>query len=214
MKNALKTRLKTRLKTLLTAIFLTTPLFAQAGGIDQLRSFLNETRTFQADFEQSVISRNGRPPQVSSGRLAIFRPGKLRWEIHKPYPQLVVGDGVKIWIHDPELQQVTVRPAGQALGGSPAALLAGSNALEKNFTLKEAGDAEGLAWVEATPKSAESGFEKVRIGMAGKAMQVMELFDNFGQTTRIHLLRPESNPNLPPTLFRFTPPAGSDVIGE
>ncbi len=206
--------MKKALKLLSTAIFAALPLFAQAGAIDQLRSFLNDTRTYKADFEQSVISRNGRQPQLSSGTLAILRPGKLRWEILKPYPQLVVGDGVKIWIHDPELQQVTVRKAGQAIGGSPAALLAGNNELEKNFSLKESGEVDGLSWVEATPKSTESGFEKVRIGMSGKEMQAMELFDNFGQTTRIRLLRAERNPNLPASLFRFTAPAGADVIGE
>ena len=206
--------MKKALKLLSTAIFAALPLFAQAGAIDQLRSFLNDTRTYKADFEQSVISRNGRQPQLSSGTLAILRPGKLRWEILKPYPQLVVGDGVKIWIHDPELQQVTVRKAGQAIGGSPAALLAGNNELEKNFSLKESGEVDGLSWVEATPKSTESGFEKVRIGMSGKEMQAMELFDNFGQTTRIRLLRAERNPNLPASLFRCTAPAGADVIGE
>lgn len=201
-------------KILSTVMFATLPLFAHAGAIDQLRGFLNDTRSYKADFEQAVIGRNGRKPQESSGTLAIQRPGKLRWEVVKPYPQLVVGDGEKIWIHDPELQQVTVRKAGQALGGSPAALLAGSNELEKNFTLREAGEADGLAWVEAVPKVADSGFEKVRIGMAGREMKAMELHDNFGQTTHIRLLRGERNPALAAGLFRFKPPAGSDVIGE
>lgn len=195
-------------------MFAALPLFAHAGAIDQLRGFLNDTRSYKADFEQAVIGRNGRKPQESSGTLAIQRPGKLRWEVVKPYPQLVVGDGEKIWIHDPELQQVTVRKAGQALGGSPAALLAGSNELERNFTLREAGEADGLAWVEAVPKVADSGFEKVRIGMAGREMKAMELHDNFGQTTHIRLLRGERNPALAAGLFRFKPPAGSDVIGE
>ena len=206
--------MKTVRQLIATAVFASLPLIAQAGAIDQLRGFLNDTRSYKADFEQAVIARNGRKPQESSGTLAIQRPGKLRWEILKPYPQLVVGDGQKIWIHDPELQQVTVRQAGQAIGGSPAALLAGSNELEKNFTLREAGDADGLAWVEAIPKSAESGFEKVRIGMAGRDMKAMELHDNFGQTTHIRLLRGERNPALAAGLFRFTPPPGSDVIGE
>jgi outer membrane lipoprotein carrier protein len=190
------------------------PVLAHAGAIDQLRGFLNDTRSYKADFEQAVITGSGRKPQESSGTLAIQRPGKLRWEILKPYPQLVVGDGDKIWIHDPELQQVTVRKAGQAIGGSPAALLAGNNELEKNFTLKEGGEADGLAWVEAIPKNTESGFEKVRIGMAGRDMKAMELYDNFGQTTHIRLLRGERNPALAAGLFRFTPPPGSDVIGE
>lgn len=201
-------------KILSTVMFAALPLFAHAGAIDQLRGFLSDTRSYKADFEQAVIGRNGRKPEESSGTLAIQRPGKLRWEVVKPYPQLVVGDGEKIWIHDPELQQVTVRKAGQALGGSPAALLAGSNELEKNFTLREAGEADGLAWVEAVPKVADSGFEKVRIGMAGREMKAMELHDNFGQTTHIRLLRSERNPALAAGLFRFKPPAGSDVIGE
>ncbi len=206
--------MKKALKLLSTAAFVLLPVFAHAGAIEQLRGFLDETRSFRADFAQAVVSRNGRKPQESSGTLAIQRPGKLRWEILKPYPQLVVGDGQKIWIHDPELQQVTVRKSGQALGGSPAALLAGSNELEKNFTLQEAGEADGLAWVEAIPKNPESGFEKVRIGLLGKDLKAMELFDNFGQTTHIRLSRNERNPTLPAGLFRFVPPAGADVIGQ
>ncbi len=190
------------------------PVLAHAGAIEQLRGFLNDTRSYKADFEQAVIARNGRKPQESSGTLAILRPGKLRWEILKPYPQLVVGDGERVWIHDPELQQVTIRKVGQAMGSSPAALLAGNNELEKNFTLREAGEADGLVWVEATPKNAESGFEKVRLGMAGRELKAMALYDNFGQTTHIRLLRAERNPSLAAGLFRFTPPAGSDVIGD
>ncbi|MBT9521446.1 MAG: outer membrane lipoprotein chaperone LolA, partial [Dechloromonas sp.] len=147
------------------------PLLAHAGAVDQLHDFLKSTRTLKADFSQMVIGKNGRKPQQSSGTVAISRPGKLRWEILKPYPQLVVGDGEKVWIHDPDLQQVTVRKAGQAIGGSPAALLSGSNELEKNFTLKEAGEAEGLAWVEATPKAGDSGFEAVRLGFAGNDLK-------------------------------------------
>lgn len=190
------------------------PVFAHAGAVDQLHDFLKNTRTLKADFAQSVIAKNGRKPQQSSGVVAIARPGKLRWEIQKPFPQLVVGDGEKIWIHDPELQQVTVRKAGQAIGGSPAALLSGSNELEKNFTLKETGEAEGLNWVEATPKVSDSGFERVRLGFSGSDLKAMELLDSFGQTTLIHFSRLERNPALPAATFRFVPPAGVDVVGE
>lgn len=190
------------------------PLIAEAGAVDQLHDFLKSTKTLKADFAQSVIAKNGRKPQQSSGVVAIARPGKLRWEIKKPFPQLVVGDGEKIWIHDPELQQVTVRKAGQAIGGSPAALLSGSNELEKNFTLKEAGEADGLNWVEATPKVSDSGFERVRLGFSGSDLRAMELLDSFGQTTLIHFTRLERNPALPAATFKFVPPAGVDVVGE
>lgn len=201
-------------KILSVAAFSFLPLLAHAGAVDQLHDFLKNTRTLKAEFAQALISKNGRKPQQSSGTVAISRPGKLRWEIVKPYPQLVVGDGEKIWIHDPELQQVTVRKAGQAIGSSPAALLSGNNDLEKNFTLKEAGEAEGMAWVDAVPKAGDSGFEKVRLGFSGNDLKAMELQDSFGQTTQIRFSKIERNPVLPAGTFKFTPPAGADVVGE
>ena len=210
MKFAQKFRL-TAAVVLLPLLF---PIAAHAGALDQLHEFLKSTRTLKADFSQAVIGRGGRKPQQSSGVVAISRPGKLRWEIQKPYPQLIVGDGEKIWIHDPELQQVTVRKAGQAIGGSPAALLSGNNDLEKNFTLKDAGESEGLVWVEAVPKVGDSGFESVRLGFAGNDLKAMELHDSFGQTTLIRFTKLERNPALPTTLFKFTPPAGVDIVGE
>lgn len=207
--------MKFGLKTLLTATtLLLSPLVAQAGAIDQLHRFLDSTRTLKAEFAQIVIAKNGRKPQQSSGIVSISRPGKLRWEILKPYPQLIIGDGEKIWIYDQELQQVTVRKAGQAISGSPAALLAGNNDLEKNFDLKEAGNADGIAWVEATPKSNESGFERVRLGFVGADLKAMALDDSFGQTTQVSFSKIERNPVLPALHFKFTPPAGVDVVGE
>lgn len=201
-------------RTLSVAIVALAPGLAAAAAVDQLHDFLRNTKTLKADFAQAVITKSGRKPQQSSGTVAISRPGKLRWEIQKPYPQLVVSDGEKVWIHDPELQQVTVRKAGQAIGGSPAALLSGSNELEKNFTLKEAGESDGMAWVEATPKANDSGFERVRLGFSGSDLKAMELLDSFGQTTLIRFSRVEKNPALPASTFKFTPPAGADVVGE
>lgn len=191
---------------------------AQAGAIDKLHRFLETTKTLRADFAQIVVAKNGRKPQQSTGVMMFSRPGKFRWQIEKPYSQLLVGDGEKVWIYDPELRQVTVRKVGAALGGTPAALLAGDSAgqsaLEKNFTLSEAGEREGYEWVEAVPRTPDSGFEKVRLGFAGNELKAMELFDNFGQTTSLLFARLERNPQLAPALFRFTPPAGADVIGE
>lgn len=179
-----------------------------------LHRFLDTTKTLRADFAQIVVAKNGRKPQQSTGVMMFARPGKFRWQIEKPYSQLLVGDGEKVWIYDPELRQVTVRKVGAALGGTPAALLAGDNTLEKNFTLREGGESEGYEWVEAVPKAPDSGFEKVRLGFAGNELKAMELFDNFGQTTSLLFAKLERNPQLAPALFRFTPPAGADVIGE
>jgi len=187
---------------------------ANAGAIDRLHQFLDSTRTVRAEFVQTVVAKNGRKPQTASGSMMISRPGKFRWQIEKPYAQLLVGDGDRVWMYDPDLRQVTVRKVGAALGGTPAALLAGESTIEKNFSLREAGESEGLEWVEALPKSPDSGFEKVKLGFSGPELRAMELLDSLGQTTLLRFPRLERNPRLAPSLFHFTPPANADVIGE
>lgn len=210
----MKTPPKFLLAALLAAALL--PGAAQASGVAKLKSFLDNTRSLRAEFVQTVVAKSGRKPQNSAGLMMFQRPGKFRWQVEKPYPQLMVGDGEKFWIYDPELKQVTVKKMGKTLGATPAALLAGegSASLEKNFTLAEGGERDGLEWVEATPRSADSGFEKVRLGFAGDNLRAMELLDSFGQTTALIFNRVERNPSLAPGLFRFTPPPGADVAGE
>lgn len=186
----------------------------QAGGVEQLRAFLESTRSGKAEFTQTVTSNSSGKPQEASGTMVFSRPGKFRWTYDKPYYQLIVGDGEKLWVYDKDLNQVTVKKLGQALGSSPAALLTGDNAWEKNFVLKDAGRSGGLDVVQATPKGQDGTFEWVRLGFSGNLPQVMELRDNFGQTTTLHFARFERNPGVDADQFRFVPPKGADVIGE
>ena len=185
-----------------------------ADGLAQLKQFMDGTRTAQGSFSQQVFSKSGRKPQAASGTFAFSRPGKFRWTYEKPYAQLLVGDGAKLWAYDQELNQVTTKKLGQALGSTPAAILAGDNSLDRNFVLKNAGDADGLEWIEATPKAEDSSFERIRMGFAGGQLKAMLLNDNFGQTTSLLFGQIERNPSLDAGLFRFTPPKGADVVGE
>lgn len=187
---------------------------ARANGVEQLRAFLQQTKTAKADFTQTVTGKSARPAQSASGTLAFARPGRFRWTYDKPYYQLIVGDGEKLWVYDKDLNQVTVKTLGQALGSSPAALLAGDSKVEEDFALQDAGQRDGLAWVDATPKAADSTFERVRIGLADNLPRAMELRDNFGQVTTLSFSRFERNPRVDTSQFRFTPPAGADVVGE
>ena len=200
------------MKAALAASLLAASAVAQAGGIDELHAFLDGAKNGRATFTQTVVARTGRAPQQSSGTFAFQRPGKFRWSYDKPFEQLVVGDGAKVWVYDKDLNQVIVRALDAALGATPAALLAGDNALERNFTLVDGGNADGLAWVDATPKAAESTFTKVRIGFKGALPRAMELTDAFGQTTRLAFEAFEKNVTLGAEMFRFTPPQGADVV--
>lgn len=203
-------------RAVLAAVCVTiVPLAASAaGGIEQLRSFIESTQSGSASFEQKVTAKSGRKSQDASGTMAFSRPGKFRWTYDKPYYQLLVGDGEKLWVHDRDLNQVTVKTLGDALASTPAALLAGRNELERNFELTEGGVAEGLTWVDAKPKAAEGGFESVRIGFSEGMLRGMVLRDSFGQTTLLRFTGFQRNPSLDGAQFRFTPPAGADVIGD
>jgi len=187
---------------------------ALAAAEARLSAFVDGTKGLKANFTQTVIDRAGRKTQEASGNLFFARPGKFRWVYQKPYAQLIVGDGKKVWIHDEDLDQVTVRKLDQALGDSPAALLAGDNNISKLFNLKDAGDKDGIEWLEATPKSKEGSFETVRMGFKGNDLHMMELKDNFGQTTLLRFSNLQRNPPLGASLFRFSPPKGADVIGD
>lgn len=188
--------------------------YAQGNSLDRFQLFLRTTQAMTADFEQKVYDRNRKLVQESSGRFAFLRPGRFRWTYDKPYAQLIVGDGERVWVYDRDLNQVTVRRIAKALGSTPAALLAGASDIDKAFDLADGGDREGLAWVEARPKDKEPGFERIRLGMGVAGIEAMELVDNFSQTTLLRFSKMVRNPQVPPDTFRFTPPKGADVLGE
>ena len=212
MKNTLN--LAAASKILIGALLLTTVSLVHADSIAKLNAFVKSTRSARADFTQTVLDRRANPTQQASGTMAFSRPGKFRWTYEKPYAQTIVGDGKKLWIHDSELNQVTSKPLDAALGSSPAALLAGSNAIERSFVLKDIGMDDGLDWLEATPKTRDTSFERIRMGFSSATLAVMELKDSFGQTTVIRFANLQRNPKIAANTFKFTPPKGADVIGE
>ena len=186
---------------------------AQAAGLDQLKHFLEANRSARGVFTQTVIAKSGRKPQQSAGIFALQRPGKFRWSYEKPYKQLLVSDGNKLWSYDPELNQVAVKKLGSAFGSSPAALLAGQD-LDKHFELKEGTAADGIEFVEATPKDGDASFERVKIGFTANRPVSMEIHDSFAQVTVLRFSHFEANPALPAELFRFVAPPGADVVGD
>jgi outer membrane lipoprotein carrier protein len=201
-----------RLFPLLFALLIALP--AYGGSIEKLQAFVAQTKSARANFTQKVFDNKGKPIQAASGVLAFSRPGKFRWEYQKPYEQLVVGDGERLWVYDTELNQVTVKKLEGSLGSSPAALLAGSNEIESFYNLDAKGAKGGLDWLEAFPKSDDTMFQKVRMGFKGNTLDTMELYDHLGQLTVIRFSRIERNPKLAGDAFTFTPPKGADVLDD
>jgi len=201
-------------RALAGALCLAAASAGEGAGLDQLHAFIRGASSGKATFRQIVAPRGRSPAQESTGTFTFQRPGRFRWAYEQPYEQLIVGDGGKLWIYDRDLNQVIVRTLDVALGGSPAALLAGDNALEKNFDLADAGRGDGLEFVDARPKAADTGFERVRIGFRDNLPRRMELTDAFGNLTTLDFGTFERNPPLDAAQFRFVPPKGADVVGE
>jgi outer membrane lipoprotein carrier protein len=189
-----------------------------AGALEQFKSFVATSKSARGEFVQRVARMEGgaslKVSKESSGSFQFSRPGRFIWIYKKPYEQVLQADGEKLYIYDRDLNQVTVRKLGNALGSSPAAILFGSNDVEKDFTLKEVGPKDGLDWLQATPKSKDTTFEKIGIAMKDGVPAAMELRDSFGQLTMLTFTRFEKNPELPDTQYRFVPPKGADVLEQ
>jgi outer membrane lipoprotein carrier protein len=190
------------------------PLYAADGGVARLHAFLQDVKSLKAAFTQQVLDANGKQVKQSSGTLSLKRPDRFRWDYAKPNAEIIVADGKKLWIYDVELQQVTVKSMNANLANSPAVLLAGSNDVDKNFTVTDLGEKDGLAWVQLTPKVKDSDFDSVKLGFKGDDVSVMELKDNLGGLTRIEFVHLQRNPSVSDDAFKFTPPPGADVIGD
>ena len=190
------------------------PLTADAATLDRLRAFIRDTQLAKTSFAQTVTDRTGRVVQRSNGEFALSRPGKFRWTVDKPYKQIVVGDGERVWIYDEDLNQVVVRKAGDAIGSTPAALLAGRDSVERAFAWKELPAAGGLEWLSATPISKDAAFAEIRLGFDANTLAALELSDAFGQKTVVRFGPLDRNPSLSGELFRFVPPKGASVIGD
>ncbi|WP_026096284.1 outer membrane lipoprotein chaperone LolA [Ideonella sp. B508-1] len=183
-----------------------------AGAADALRAFVQDAKAGRASFTQTVHAPNGNRTKVSTGRFEFSRPNRFRFEYQKPYAQTIVSDGEKVWFHDPDLNQVTVRKLGDALGSTPAAILAGQS-IERDFDLKDQPDQDGLSWVLATPKGKDGTIQSLRVGFKGRSLSVIEIADSFGQRSVLQFADLQILPSLPQATFHFAVPAGADVSG-
>ncbi len=195
------------------------PTTAMADALEQFQTFVATTRSARGDFTQTLVKADvkgvaTKTSAPSTGTFVFARPGQFIWTYQKPYEQLLQADGDKLYIYDKDLNQVTVRKLGDALGSSPAAILFGSNDLKKNFMLKDMGQRDGLEWLEATPIAKDTTFEKIAIGLRGGLPEAMELRDSFGQVSMLRFTQFEKNPTLASTQFKFVTPKGADVFSN
>ncbi|MFZ6658267.1 outer membrane lipoprotein chaperone LolA [Undibacterium sp. TJN19] len=211
--------LATKVAACIIALALT-PALAAASAVEQFKSFVTNNKSAKGEFIQQqvkMVDGSAKISKTANGNFIFARPGKFIWAYTKPYEQILQADGDKLYIYDKDLNQVTIRELGNALGSSPAAILfgsAGAADLDKNFSFKEVGNKQGLEWLEAVAKAKDSQFEHIGIGMKDGVPVALELRDNFGQVSLLTLKNLEKNPALKPDQFKFVVPAGADVFRQ
>jgi outer membrane lipoprotein carrier protein len=187
---------------------------SEAAAESRVEQYFRDLRSLRAEFVQEVFDANLRPTETSSGRMVMQRPGRFRWDYDKPFTQVIVADGVRLWHYDKELQQVTVRQLSAALGSTPLALLSGAAPIEDAFIVGPASTRDGLQWYALRPKDEQAEFRLLRVAFKGDVLRSIELEDAFDQRTRLSFSRLERNVPIDPSLLRFVPPAGVDVVGD
>ena len=181
--------------------------------VDTLKDFVRDVKSGRAEFTQTVTSPDGAKKKTSSGKFEFSRPNRFRFTYLKPFEQVIVADGQKVWIYDADLNQASSRKFSQALGATPAALLAGGS-LEKDFDLAAQPAKDGLDWVEATPKAKDGSFKSVRVGFKGKTLSAIEVVDAFNQRSLLQFSQFVANEPIKPETFVFTVPKGADLIEQ
>lgn len=187
---------------------------AEMEPVQQLKTFLANTRSLTADFKQVLLNEAGNPAQTSHGVFYLQRPGKFRWDYQKPFQQQIVSTGGKVLFYDSDLEQVTIKKLDESVGSTPALLLSGDIPLEHNYNIERQGNDGSLQWLKLVPKDADSTFKYLLIGLDKGSLSGMELSDNFGQLTRIYFSNIKINAPIQPSVFDFKPPKNADVFSE
>lgn len=202
-------------KMCIALIIVFAPAIYAQNASQSLTQLLNNVKSMQANFTEKLLDKAGKGMQKSKGLMQLRRPGKFRWQITSPNPQLIVTNGHKLWIYDPDLEQVTIRLLTKEAGEAPALLLSSTiTSLEKEFIVAEGEVQNGIQWFQLTPKDKSSMFEMIKLGFQNQTIKKMQLQDNVGHITQIDFLNVKTNVSLAPSLFNFKAPKNIDVIDE
>ncbi|NCT66303.1 MAG: outer membrane lipoprotein chaperone LolA [Rhodanobacteraceae bacterium] len=198
----------------LLALLTATAASAADGARARMEAFSKGLHSVSASFSQSVTDANGHRGDESRGTLALEAPRQFRWETIAPYQQTIVADGARVWVYEPDLEQVSVRNQSAAEAHSPLTVLTDLSQLDSQFSTSEAGTRDGLAWLRLTSKAKEPEFEYAELGFDAQTLQRMLFRDQLGNTTEIRFADWKRNPSFAAGTFKFTPPKGVDVVGD
>ncbi|SEN09324.1 outer membrane lipoprotein carrier protein [Luteibacter sp. UNCMF331Sha3.1] len=203
-----------RLLLAATLSLLSLPTFAAGPARDRLDTFAKGMHSLSGRFSQTLSGPNGEQGKTSSGTLALQAPRQFRWETTAPYKQTIVADGSRVWLYDPDLEQVTVRKQSSEEAQSPLTVLTDVSRIDKDFKVTEQGEHDGFQWLRLTSTSKDPQFAYADLGFDAEGLKRMAFRDQLGNVTRIQFAGLVRNAALPDGTFNFVPPQGTDVVGD
>jgi outer membrane lipoprotein carrier protein len=197
-------------KILIVILALAISQVVSAGvGKNRLEKLLRDTKSVKARFTQTVVSKSKDRAAHAQGMLYIKRPKYFRWDYEAPYKQSIIADGKRVWVWEPDIEQVSTMMQHAALKGTPAVALMGGENLSKQFKVKELKKRHGLDWVQLTPLNKEDAqFTQITLGLDRKGLKLMEMVTKSGQVSKFHFTEIVHGAKFPKGHFKFTPPAG------
>ena len=207
--------IRSLLLALLSVSLVSSPVSAaDSVAVKRLTELLNQAQTLTGRFSQLTLDASGANLQESTGEMALKRPGQFRWQTDAPMEQLLVSDGKQVWLYDPDLEQVTIQALDQRLTHTPALLLSGDvSKISENFEISHQ-ESSGVVDFVLKPKARDTLFDNLRLSFRNGVINDMQLIDSVGQRTNILFAGVKMNAPLSASLFRFVPPAGTDIIQD
>jgi len=195
-------------KLIVVILALAVSQIAVAGsGKARLEKLLRNTKSIKANFTQTVISKSRDQAAHAQGILYIKRPKYFRWDYQAPYKQSIIADGKRVWVWEPDIEQVSTMMQDAALKNTPAVALMGGEKLDKQFKIKDLKRRHGLDWVQLIPKEKGGQFTLITLGLDSKGLKLMEMESKSGQVSRFHFTEIVNNAKISKSKFKFTPPA-------
>lgn len=193
--------------------------FSDANGditaAEHLAARMAELEQLEAGFSQRLIDGRGMELRRTHGRLWAERPDRFRWEVESPFAELLIGDGETLWLWDPDLEQVTIRPYDERLQATPARLLSGAvDDLLDAFDVDRLAGSDGAERFTLWPREQDALFERLEFIFENDRPRFLVIHDALGQRTDVELIDVRSRFDDDPERFSFEIPAGADVIRE
>ncbi len=186
-------------------------LAAQPSAAMQLQTLLKGIHSMRANFNQTVLNESKAIIQSASGNFELVKPNLLRWQVIQPESTLLVINGKKMWNYDVELAQVTVQNYSTNTELSPLSFMIDDvQRIPFNFNV----NTQAGGCFDLQPKRENQNFASLQVCFAGKQISKVQLIDHLGQTSMFVFSKIHNNVHIARERFNFTPPAGTDVIGE